>query len=163
MLAGTAESARPTFAVAKIFYDVERHLHHRHDDHLRDALQWVQHEWRLPAVPQRDENLPLVVGVDKADKIPQHDAMFVAEPGAGKDDSGEARVIEMDRDAGRDQMRLARRDRDRPGYTGAQVQPGRTVGGVDRQLRANPLIEDFDVEFLHGVFGDLRGPMTMEC
>jgi hypothetical protein len=52
-----------------------------------------------PAVPAGDHQLALVIRVDQADEIAEHDAVLVAETGARKDHCGETRVFEVDRDA----------------------------------------------------------------
>ena len=62
---------------------------------------------RPAAVPDRDHDLPLVVRVDQADEVAEHDAVLVAEARARQDQRGEARIGEVDRDAGRDQLAVA--------------------------------------------------------
>src|SRR5690348_908719 len=53
VLAGGSESARAALAFLERIHHVERDLHDRHDDELRDALERVHDEGRLPAVPAR--------------------------------------------------------------------------------------------------------------
>ena len=84
------------------------HLHHGDHHELRDALERVHHERLAAAIPARDEDLALVVRVDEAHEVAQHDAVLVAQAGARDEDRGEPRIAEVDREPRRDQRRFAR-------------------------------------------------------
>jgi hypothetical protein len=58
--------------------DRKLELHDRNDDELRYALAGLDPKRRRAAVPTRDHELALVVGIDQADEIAEHDAVFVA-------------------------------------------------------------------------------------
>ena len=98
----------------------------------------------LPAVPAGHHQLSLVVRVDQPDQIAEHDAVLVAESRARQDHRGEARVLHVDREAGGNQLGLPGLEHQRRVEAGAQVQPGRTAGGVggQRKIAADARIED---------------------
>ena len=54
-------------------------LHHGHDDQLRQPLHRLQRESYIAAVPRADHELALVIAVNQAHQVTQHDAMFVAQ------------------------------------------------------------------------------------
>ena len=142
--AGTA------LARGKVFDDIECDLRHRHHHKLGEAFHRVQHERTVAAVPGRNEDLSLIVGIDQTDQIAEHDAVFVAETGARQDDGGVTRIIEMNGDAGGYQFGLPGCERHRLVDAGAQVKSGRAGCRILGQLIAHARIENFDVEFFHG-------------
>ena len=81
----------------KIGDDVEFNLQHRYHDHLRNALHRLNCEFGVPAIPDRDKYLSLVVGVDQPDEIAQHDAVFVAQSGARQDHRCRGGIVEVNR------------------------------------------------------------------
>jgi hypothetical protein len=127
--------------------DVQLDLHHGHHHQLRDALHGIHYERVLAAVPARDEHLALVVGVDEPHQVAEHDAVLVAQARARNDDAA-SRVGEVDREARGDERAVAGPQRDRLVDAGAQVEARGAAGGIGGQLRADPLVEDPDVEFL---------------
>src|SRR6266478_3834106 len=82
------EASRASLAGRKFFDDIQLHLHHRHDDELGDAVHGVDRESLFRPVPHRDHHLPLVVRVDEAHQVTEHDAVLVPEPGARQYDRG---------------------------------------------------------------------------
>src|SRR5262245_51853013 len=78
-LAGAAEAARAAPARFEFLDDVQLHLHHGHHHQLRDALHRLDGEGDLAAVPHRHHDLSLVVGIDQADEVAEHDAVLVAQ------------------------------------------------------------------------------------
>lgn len=64
VFACTAEAIGATLAHWKFLYDVELHLRHRHDNQLGYALHRHKRERMMAAVPDRDEDLPLIIRVD---------------------------------------------------------------------------------------------------
>lgn len=77
VLASAAKSTCTTVTDREFIYEVELHLCHGDDDQLGDTLHRHQVERVVSAIPDGDEYLPLIVGVDEADQIAQHDAVFV--------------------------------------------------------------------------------------
>jgi hypothetical protein len=75
----TAKPPGSPVAGRELLHHLELHLHDGHDDHLGDALARFDRESRLAAIPARNHDLPLVVGVDQADEIAEHDAVLVAQ------------------------------------------------------------------------------------
>lgn len=67
VLAGAAEAARTAIALGELVDDIELGLHDRHDHELRQALERVQDERLVAAVPRRHHQLALVVRVDQPD------------------------------------------------------------------------------------------------
>ena len=106
MLAGAAEPAAAAFAQREFFDDVELCLHHRHDHQLRHALHRHQREWDLAAIPQRNEDLPLIIRVDQADQVAEHDAVLMPQTGSRQYHCGIAGIAEVYRDAGGDELAL---------------------------------------------------------
>src|SRR5216683_537170 len=106
-LSSAPEASGTALARGKFLDHVQLHLHHRHDDQLRDAVHRVDGECLFRAVPHRHHHLPLVVGVDEAHQVPEHDAVFVPEPRAGQHDRGKSRVRQMNGNTARNELRCA--------------------------------------------------------
>src|SRR5581483_2956196 len=79
---GRAEAARAARARRELLHDLQLHLRHRNHDELRDAIHRLHGENLLAAVPERDHERSLIVRVDEADQVPEHDAAFRSEAGA---------------------------------------------------------------------------------
>src|SRR5262249_45967494 len=79
MLPGRAEAARAARAFAERVDHVELDLNHGDDHELRDALEGIHGEGLASAIPAGDQHLSLVVGIDEADEVAEHDAVLVAE------------------------------------------------------------------------------------
>src|SRR5262249_456624 len=96
--------------------------------------------------------LPLIVGVDQPHEVAEHDAMPMTETRARQDHGGKARVIEVDGEAARDQLGLSRREQQRGGDAGTQVEAGGTVPGVRRQgkFAADACVENPHLECAAG-------------
>lgn len=118
------EAASATLAFVERFDDFEVSLHHRHQHQLGDALANRDGERRVAAVPARHHQLALVVRIDQADQVAQHDAVFMAQARARQDDCRQARVADVDRQAGRNQNGLARFEDGVFLEQGAQVEAG---------------------------------------
>src|SRR5690606_39163312 len=73
--ARVAEATRAALGRGEDLDDLQLDLHHRHDYQLGDALARLYGERLAAAVPARDHQLSLVVGVDQADEIPEHDTV----------------------------------------------------------------------------------------
>ena len=139
-------TARPSAASATL--PVNRFgLLDRHDYQLREAFHRIQHERRFAAIPRRDHQLALVIGIDQTDQIAQHDAVLMAQTRTRQDQRRIARIADGNREARRHEGGFARLQRQRFVETCAQVEAraaGRRVGG---ELIAHARIENLQVEF----------------
>jgi hypothetical protein len=106
--ARVAEAAAAAIACGEIFHDCELGLQDGDDHELRNALARLDPEVFRAAVPARDHELALIVGVDEANEVAEHDAVLVAEARARNDDRGKRRVGDVDREPGVDQLAGAR-------------------------------------------------------
>ena len=104
----------------------------------------------LAAIPHRYENLALVVGVDQADEVAEHDTVFVAKSGARQQHRREAGVADVDGDAGGHEMGLAGLKVQVLVEAGVQVHAGGAVGGIARQREFTPEagVQDLKFDFL---------------
>ena len=73
------EAASATVTFLKLINDLELHLLYGHKNHLRNAIARINYVGLLRPVPDRYINLPLVIGVNQASQIPQHDAVLVTQ------------------------------------------------------------------------------------
>ena len=78
MFAGVAESAGATRTLGKFLHDLEMGLNDRHDDHLRKPCTRLDLISVRTAIPARYIDLALVIGIDQADEIAEHDPVLVA-------------------------------------------------------------------------------------
>ena len=101
-------------------------LHDGHEDHLRDALARRDRVGRATAIPARHEDLTLIVRIDEAGEIAEHDAVLVAESRARKDHRGEPGVADVNGDARGNEHRAAGHELDRRIDAGAQIQSRRS-------------------------------------
>src|SRR5690554_5835083 len=92
--AGAAEAAVTPRAGFEGVDDFQLGLQHRYQDILGQTFEWLQYERGAAAVPGRDHQLALVVGVDQPHQVAQHDAMFVAKTRARQDQAGQTRVTD---------------------------------------------------------------------
>src|SRR6185312_6453141 len=72
---GMAEAPGAPLARGEFRDHFHVHLHDRHDDELRDALSGTDRVRLAAAIPAGNLYLALVIGVDQADQIPEHDPM----------------------------------------------------------------------------------------
>ena len=89
------EATCAALAFVEFFDHIHCNLQYRNHDELRDALHGLQGKSGLRAIPQRDHDLSLVIGIDQADKIAEHDAVFMTQSRTRKDDCGQSRVCQM--------------------------------------------------------------------
>ncbi len=61
-------------------------LHHRHEDHLRNAFANFDGKSTAATIPAGNENLALIIRVDQTDQIAKHDTVFVPQTGARQQD-----------------------------------------------------------------------------
>src|SRR4030065_180229 len=126
--AGMAEAAGAAPAFLEFLHNLELGLRHRHEHHLRDAVAGVDGERRLSAVPAGDEYLSLVIGVDQADQVAEHDAVLVAEAGARQQHGREPGITDVDGDAGGYELRAAPLGPERRVAAGDHIEAGGAPG-----------------------------------
>src|SRR5450830_1812341 len=152
LFAGAAEAASTAFAFlvrVEFVDDVKTNLHDRHHDQLRQPLHWLQGECLLAAVPGRDHQLALIIGVDQAYQIPQYDAVLVTHAAAGQDHGAVSRIGHVDGEASGNEDGGAGLDGDGGVDAGAQVQARAAAGGIGRQQVLHAGVEDFKVDGFH--------------
>ena len=128
--ARAAETAVATRAWCKIVDQAEIHLHHGNDDELRQPFERVQGEGLVAAVPGGNQDLSLIVRVNQADQIAQHDAVLVAEAGTRQDKRCQRWVGQVDGHAGRYEHRFSRAYLQWCGNARAQVDARRAARRV---------------------------------
>src|SRR5258708_2298394 len=124
--AGMTESAAAAVACGEFPDYAERRLRHRREHELRNALAGGDGIRHLPAIPARDHQRSLVIRIDQADQVAEHDAVLVTQPRARQDHRAVARVADVNGDAGRDQGARAGFKRKRRVEYGTQVHAGRS-------------------------------------
>ncbi len=138
MPAAVAEAAAAAMAGIEFGHAFEIHLRDRHEHHLGDTFAHFDGKRLGPAIPAGHEHLPLVIRIDQADQITQHDAVFMTQAGARQQHRSQMRIVDMDRQTGRNQRGLAGLQRYRLLQTGAQIQSGRTRRGVSGNAICSP-------------------------
>jgi len=151
-MAGMTESAVGSLALGESLYPFELDLDHRHKHHLRDAVTDPYFERLLPPIPAGHKHLPLIIRIDQADQIAEHNAMFVPQTRARQQDRRQASVIDMNRQPGGDQVRFTRLKGKRLIETGTKIQAGRARGRVLRQgnVLAQSVIKNLQLDVVHG-------------
>jgi hypothetical protein len=132
------EAARAARARLKLRHDLQFDLHDRHDDELRDAFPRLQREGLPGAVPAGDHEFALVVRIDEANEIAEHDAMAVAESRPRQDHSGQARILKIDRKPGRYEFGASGGKLEGRFQKGPQIKAGGATGCVRRQRKFDP-------------------------
>ena len=127
----------------------EGRLHYGHDHKLGDALQRLDRECGHAAVPATHHQGPLIVRVDQPDEVAEHYAVLVAQARARKDHRSEARVANVDRQPGRNQLGLPGSQRQGPVQAGSQVEAGTAGRGVGGQGVGHSAVEDHEVDGRH--------------
>ena len=77
-----AAAAKATLGADARFEGLDRpknRLHHRDDDQLRQPLHRLELERLLASVPSTHHQRSLVVGIDQAHQIAQHDTVLMAQ------------------------------------------------------------------------------------
>lgn len=148
LFARMAEAAGAAGALFEVFDNFEAGVDHRHEHHLRDAIAGLDGEGLLAAVPAGDEELALIIRIDQAYEVAEHDAMFMAEPRARQDHRRHVAVGHVHRETRRDEVRFAGLYVQMLVETGAQIQARRAAGSVGRQrkLLTDARVEDFELD-----------------
>ena len=147
-----AKTAGAAFRIGKLRDQFEADTDHRHQHQLGDALPNLDAEGGVPAIPARDQELSLIVRVDEPDQVAQDYAVAVTEARAGQDQGGEARVTDVHRQAGGDQLGGASGQLKRLCQHGTQVEPCGAVGGIARQRKfaAEAMVENLNLKWMQG-------------
>src|SRR5580658_6537407 len=132
------EAAGAALRRREILHDLELHLHDRDHHELRDALARADRERLRAAIPAGHHELSLVVRIDEPDEVAEHDAVLVTQTRARQDHRGKPGIVEVDREAGRNELGTACGERQRRIEAGAQVEAGRAAGRVLRQRELPP-------------------------
>jgi hypothetical protein len=72
-----SEAAGASDTLLEAWHDRELELHDGDYDQLRNSLAGLDPKRRAPAVPARDHELTLVVGIDQANEIAEHDTVLM--------------------------------------------------------------------------------------
>src|SRR6185312_6270081 len=91
-----ATGAAPA-GLVEALHDRQLYLHYRHDHELRDTLARLDLVGEIAAIPNRDHQRSLVIGVDQTDEITEHHAVTVAEPRTRQDNRGQTRILQVNR------------------------------------------------------------------
>ncbi len=163
---GTTKTTCTTRAFRKIVDDIKSDLNDGHDDELSYSFHRIQRKDGCPAIPQRNQYLSLIVRVDQANQVTEHDAVLVAHAGTGQYHCRQARIIQVDRDARRNQLGLAGLQKDWRINAGPQVEPSGAGRCIRGELIAQARVQNLDVDVAHRTFflmaiktgmADLRG------
>ena len=136
MPSGMPETTGPTIALIEFLHLFENRAHHRDQDQLCDAFADLDPKRGMPAIPAGHVKLTLIIRVDQADQIAQHDTVLMPQSRTRQDDSCQRRIRNVDGDPGGDQLRLTGPQFQRTVQHRPQVHSGRPVGGVVRQREA---------------------------
>ena len=105
----TSKLAFTAYAFFECINNDKLRLQHRHDDELRQSVERLQCEYRIAAIPATHHQRPLIIGVDQADQIAEHDAVFVPQPRARQNHRRVTGVADVQRKSGWDQVRRTQR------------------------------------------------------
>ena len=120
--ARASETTSPTITRDELGHLIKLNLQHRNNYQLGDAFLRRDSERRVAAIPATHHELALIVAVDQAHQITQHDSVLMAEAGARQDQRRETGVSDVDRDAGWNQRGRARFEHDVGVDASAQIQ-----------------------------------------
>jgi hypothetical protein len=147
-----AKATRAAFRIGELIYQLEANPHHWHQHKLGDALSNLDSERSGPAIPARDQELPLIVRVNETHQVSEDDAVPVAEPGAWEYERGKTGVANVHRQAGGDQLGRAGGEVEGLRQHGTQVETRGTFGDIAWQGEFAPEagVEDFNLKWTQG-------------
>jgi hypothetical protein len=162
VVARAAEAGATAWRRGEVLDHVEIHVHHGHENHLRDAIARIDRERRRAPIPAGHQQRALVVGVDQADEIAEHDAVLVSKPGARQQHRRQFRILDVNRYARGNELGGARDERERRIEAGAKIHAGRAGSRVmgQRELASDARIED---AHFHRAFHVRRDCRVMEA
>src|ERR1039457_6551387 len=73
-----AKPAAGADASREVGDDLERRMYDRHDNQLRKSVHWIHGECVLAAIPTAHHKGSLVIRVDQANQVPEHDPVLMA-------------------------------------------------------------------------------------
>ena len=76
---GMAETTGTAFGFGEIVDNFKRRLNHRHQHVLGEAFAGFEGEFFLATVPAAYHQLTLIIRVNQANQIAQHDTVFMAQ------------------------------------------------------------------------------------
>ena len=97
--------------------------------------------------------MALVIGIDQADQVPEHDAVLVAQSGTRQQHRRQGSIVDVNREPGGDQRGVAGVEHHWRVGERAQVEAGSSPGGVFGQWKfpAKARVEDLQLNLsLHG-------------
>ena len=83
MFAGAPETTGSARALREIVDNIETDLYYRHHDQLGDSFHRIKGKDGLATIPQRNQYLSLVIRVDQANQVAEHDTVLVTHAGPG--------------------------------------------------------------------------------
>ena len=150
--AGRTEAVRTAVRFAEFIHEFKLRLGNRDNHKLRDAVKGIDRESVPAPVPDGDHEFALVIRVNETDEIAEHDAVLMAEPRAGKNESGVAGIRDVHREPRVDEG----------GFTGIhgeggikkrlQVDSGRARRCGFRKMFFRPGVEHFESNTKHVYF-----------
>jgi hypothetical protein len=98
-----AKAAFATVTLVKLVNNSELCLYHWQNHQLCKPLTNLYAELLAASVPAGDKQLTLVIGINQADQVPEHDTVLVAQPRARQYHSSKTGIANVDGYAGRNQ------------------------------------------------------------
>ncbi len=142
--AGGAKAPGAALGGVEVLHHLPLRLHHRHDDHLRDALHRLHGVGRAAAVPAAHHQRTLIVGIDQTDQITQYHAVLVPQAGARQQHGAQAAVADVHGQTGGNELGLARLQGQGGVDASAQIHARAAWAGVGGKLLAQTVIEKAD-------------------
>ena len=105
LTAGVAEAPAAAIGGREALDHLELHLHDGHDHQLRNALAGLHRVGAGAAIPAGHHQRALVVGIDQADQVAEHQPVLMAESGARQDHRRQARIGDVDRQSRGNKLR----------------------------------------------------------
>ena len=96
LAAAVAEAAAAAIGRRKALNHLQFHLHHRHHHQLRNALARLHGVGVAAAIPAGHHQRPLIIRVDQADQIAEHQPVLMAQPRARQYHRRQPRIRDVD-------------------------------------------------------------------
>ncbi len=102
------EAAVPPRRSSELAHYFESHTLNGDEHHLRDTIAGFDDDIMRSSIPGGNQNLSLIVGIDQADQIPEHQTLFMTKPGARQNDRSKVRIRDVYRYTGGNHMGFTR-------------------------------------------------------